>query len=65
MNDRVDDKEIAAMSLRLSDAEMDAEYYRELAWNFATMLLRDIGYKNPSDEHIESFMRRAGGREDL
>jgi hypothetical protein len=61
----VDNKEFAAMSLRLNDAEMDVEYYRNLAWNFAVMLLRDIGYKDPTDEHIESFMRRAGGREDL
>ena len=53
------------MSLRLNDAEMDVEYYRELARNFAIMILRDIGYKEPTEEHVQSFMRRAGGREDL
>jgi hypothetical protein len=61
----MNDNEFAEMSLRLNDAEMDVEYYRDLAFNFATMLLRDIGYKDPTNEHIESFMRRAGGREDL
>jgi hypothetical protein len=61
----VNDKDFAEMSLRLNDAEMDVEYYRELARNFAIIILRDIGYKEPTEEHIQSFMRRAGGREDL
>ena len=61
----MNDKEFADMSLRLNDAEMDVEYYRELARNFAIMILRDIGYKEPTEEHVQSFMRRAGGREDL
>ena len=61
----MNDKEFAEMSLRLNDAEMDVEYYRELARNFAIMILRDIGYKEPTEEHIQSFMRRAGGREDM
>jgi hypothetical protein len=61
----LNDKEFAEMSLRLNDAEMDVEYYRELARNFAIMILRDIGYKEPTEEHVQSFMRRAGGREDL
>lgn len=61
----MNDKEFAEMSLRLNDAEMDVEYYRELARNFAIMILRDIGYKEPTEEHVQSFMRRAGGREDL
>lgn len=61
----VNDKDFAEMSLRLNDAEMDVEYYRELARNFAIMILRDIGYKEPTEEHIQSFMRRAGGREDI